>query len=246
MKWTKDEETKLLKLLKDGLSYKDISGVLNRTARSIKEKTNKLGYKYSDFIKMLEIECLECGKIFVVSTRDKREIKRKFCSRSCSTTFNNKNRSSDVYQKVSDKLSKYKQKTEVGDKNYCLCCNKEISRRKIYCDYKCQNDYKYQLYIQKWKNNEVDGKKGEYSISRYIRRYMFEKYENKCAICGWNEVNNFTGKIPLEIEHIDGDYTNNKEKNLMLICPNCHSLTKTYKGANRGKGRKERRKYNLI
>ena len=51
--------------------------------------------------------------------------------------------------------------------------------------------------------------------------------------------------MPLEVEHIDGNYLNNSEENLDLICPNCHSLTATYKGANKGKGRKERNKYSL-
>ncbi len=26
-----------------------------------------------------------------------------------------------------------------------------------------------------------------------------------------------------------GDYTNNKEENLSLLCPNCHSLTDNYR-----------------
>lgn len=64
-------------------------------------------------------------------------------------------------------------------------------------------------------------------------------------IIGWGEKNPFTGNIPLEIEHLDGDYTNNKEENLAVLCPNCHSLTSTYKGTNKGNGRKERSKYNL-
>jgi predicted HNH restriction endonuclease len=56
-------------------------------------------------------------------------------------------------------------------------------------------------------------------------------------------VNPYTGKIPLEIEHIDGNYMNNDENNLDLICPNCHSLTGTYKSLNLGHGRKSRKKY---
>ena len=44
-------------------------------------------------------------------------------------------------------------------------------------------------------------------------------------------------------EHIDGNYMNNKEENLILLCPNCHSLTQTYKGANRNHGRQGRKKY---
>lgn len=34
---------------------------------------------------------------------------------------------------------------------------------------------------------------------------------------------------------------NNKEENLLLLCPNCHSLTSTYKGANKGNGRPGRK-----
>lgn len=91
-------------------------------------------------------------------------------------------------------------------------------------------------------NGNENGLKGSCQISGHIKRYLFEKYDNKCARCGWSEINKYTNNIPLEIEHIDGNYLNNNEDNLILICPNCHSLTATYKGANRGHGRKERRK----
>jgi hypothetical protein len=104
-------------------------------------------------------------------------------------------------------------------------------------------DRHYHNYIIKWKNCLVTGMRGKYQISSYIVRYLREKFDNKCSKCGWNEINSYTGKIPLETEHIDGDFRNNKEENLDLLCPNCHSLTPTYKGANRGKGRKERKKY---
>jgi len=51
-------------------------------------------------------------------------------------------------------------------------------------------------------------------------------------------INPYTGNVPLEIEHKDGDAYNNDPDNVTLICPNCHSLTKTYRGANRGNGRR--------
>lgn len=128
---------------------------------------------------------------------------------------------------------------------YCLNCGKLISNRNKYCDNQCQSDYQYKIYIENWKLGSFDGIQGLYSISNHIRRYLFEKYNDKCQLCGWNEINPFSKKIPLEVEHIDGDYTNNSEQNLMLICPNCHSLTSTYKGANKGNGRKDRKKYSL-
>lgn len=126
----------------------------------------------------------------------------------------------------------------------CINCNKSINKRSKYCSNKCQKEYQYKTYINKWKNNENNGMRGEYQISSYIKTYLFNKYSNKCARCGWGEINKYTSKIPLEIEHIDGNYKNNKEKNLILLCPNCHSLTSTYKGANLNKGRKSRNKYN--
>ena len=126
----------------------------------------------------------------------------------------------------------------------CINCNKEIKKRSKYCSNKCQKEYQYKTYINKWKNNQINGMRGEYQISSYIKTYLFNKYNNKCARCGWGEINKYTNKIPLEIEHIDGNYKNNKEENLILLCPNCHSLTSTYKGANLNKGRKGRNKYN--
>lgn len=126
----------------------------------------------------------------------------------------------------------------------CINCNKEINKRSKYYSNKCQKEYQYKKYIDKWKNNQSNGMRGEYQISSYIKTYLFNKYNNKCARCGWGKINEYTNKIPLEIEHIDGNYKNNYEENLILLCPNCHSLTSTYKGANLNKGRKSRNKYN--
>ena len=132
-------------------------------------------------------------------------------------------------------------------KGRCLNCGNEfILYNKVnkgsFCSNKCQQEFLYKEYIKKWQNDEENGLKGEYGISRYIRRYLYEKYNNKCQKCGWGEKNEFTNSIPLEIHHIDGDYTNNKEENLQLLCPNCHSLTETHKSHNK-KGRQGRKKY---
>lgn len=132
---------------------------------------------------------------------------------------------------------------------YCngLCQTKKNNRNKIF--YKiCKmsdkslrtqkgNDTKYENFINRWKQGLETGMRGTTAISRHIRRYLFEKFENSCSICEWSEINPYTGLIPLEVEHVDGNYTNNKEDNLVLLCPNCHSLTSTYKALNKGKGR---------
>ena len=55
-------------------------------------------------------------------------------------------------------------------------------------------------------------------------------------------MNPFTEKFPLTVHHIDGDCRNNKEDNLELLCPNCHSLTGTYGAANKNSTRTYRYK----
>ena len=124
----------------------------------------------------------------------------------------------------------------------CLNCRKEISKTRKYCDNKCQADYQHKLWVERWKKGEETGLKGKYQVSDHIRRYLKDKFNNQCSRCGWSEVNPYTGLVPLEIEHIDGNYLNNSEDNLDLICPNCHSLTATIKGANKN-GREDRIKY---
>ena len=59
-------------------------------------------------------------------------------------------------------------------------------------------------------------------------------------MCGWAEINIKTGKVPLVADHIDGNWRNNTEENLRLVCPNCDSLSPTYAALNRGNGRKHR------
>jgi predicted HNH restriction endonuclease len=39
--------------------------------------------------------------------------------------------------------------------------------------------------------------------------------------------------LALEVDHVDGDWRNNRRENLRLLCPNCHSTTGTYRGRRR-------------
>ncbi len=61
-----------------------------------------------------------------------------------------------------------------------------------------------------------------------IRHRIFEERGRKCEECGWAEINPFNGMIPVQIDHLDGDHTNNKKENLKIKCPNHHSLTEFF------------------
>lgn len=110
-----------------------------------------------------------------------------------------------------------------------------------YCSNSCQQDHQYQGYIQSWKEGREKGLDSLGLVSRYVKRYLRIKYNDKCSLCEWSKINPVTGKVPLVADHIDGNWKNNTEENLRLICPNCDALSPTYAGLNKGKGRAGRK-----
>jgi Zn finger protein HypA/HybF involved in hydrogenase expression len=62
--------------------------------------------------------------------------------------------------------------------------------------------------------------------------------EYKCIKCGCNGL--WQGEtIVLDLDHINGDNTDNRLENLRFLCPNCHSQTSTYKGRNKNTGKQK-------
>jgi len=138
-------------------------------------------------------------------------------------------------------LKKYnlntKKALKVAELKECLNCEKKWNKKvkhptQKFCDNKCQRAYEWKL-----KKERIE--QGEVFYHRAMKKYLIEKYGNKCLNkkCGWD----WSKPCGVDLEHIDGNSSNNKLENLTLLCPNCHSDTDTYKGKNKGKGRHARK-----
>ena len=174
----------------------------------------------------MKLTCTHCQKEFDRSWTCSKS-KHPFCSHSCAAKYNNLGRPCS-----------WKSPTA-----YCKHCGKECPRSdRKYCSNQCQSDYQNHLKLSDWRSGKDTGLDTNGTVRRPIRRYLIDKAGKKCTICGWAEINPTTGKVPLEVHHKDGNYKNNHEDNLQVLCPNCHALTPSYRGLNKSGGREVRRK----
>lgn len=147
-----------------------------------------------------------------------RERNKKFCNSSCSAKSNN----CDVRRHGKEPPK-------------CLNCEfKTKGTYYKYCSRECLKIYAW----NKIKKEILDGSKS-HSLDA-IKRFLSETRGCCCEICKLSE---WIGvKMPLVLDHIDGNHENNSLDNLRLLCNNCDAaFSPTYKARNRGKGRAARR-----
>lgn len=169
------------------------------------------------------VKCLNCGReTYVPNYRIKNF---KYCSRKCGALYIRirHKRSCEICQKEFEHIScratkaKYcstkcyhQGQREKGKTLYkCHHCEKEFrdsaSTKRKYCSKACVNK----------------GRKVEWNpVFSTVRKKMIKMGKvEKCEKCGYNEVPNILG-----VHHIDKNRNNNSIENLMVVCPNCHSL----------------------
>jgi hypothetical protein len=196
--------------------------------KSLKEKE-----KYEDAPK----HCKCCNGIIPYEDRHSKS----FCNQSCAATFNNKIRITKASQNKINiiKCEEIGLNKKTSIKRQCNFCNIEfdlikLSSPKKYCSASCRSK---QIHEQKL----VDIEKGLYTVksNKQYKSYLISKYGHKCQMCSFTE---WGGKpILLILYHIDGNSDNFNLENLRIICSNCDTLTSTYKGRNKGRGRFSRK-----
>lgn len=108
----------------------------------------------------------------------------------------------------------------------CLQCNIEskwlVSKKNVFCSRRCQAAHEWKHVT---KPSIEQGLKTVISLAP-LTRYVVERDGPGCSCCGLTD---WMGKpIIMDLDHIDGDRTNNFPKNLRLLCPNCHRQTPTW------------------
>jgi len=204
--------------------------------RYVHKIADEIGFDFSTYKEKRKRFCAECGK-------ELKHGQKKFCSSSCSAKHNNKGRhhSKETRDKIAKSLLKTGEFVPYEEK-FCPVCGKKVeNKQRTFCSNECFQKHIYEQRVSEWQNTPEKFSKED--IPAVIRRYLFEKYDCKCQKCGWGEMNETTGKIPLEVHHINGDCTDNREENLQLLCPNCHSLTPNHGSLNRNSKRYKLKKY---
>jgi len=125
-----------------------------------------------------------------------------------------------------------------------LCNNTNVDRHNKggYCCHYCWHQHKYEKNLEDWFSGEISGHKNckNLQLKDFVRRYVFEKYGERCSLCGFEGYNQKTGNTIIQIDHIDGNKENSTPENLRTLCPNCHAMTPTFMALNKGNGRKFR------
>lgn len=230
--WTEGELRQLTDLHTLGLSFSEVADKLSRTSKAVKIKLHKLGFNSNKLEYRENIICLNCGVDFPALKTEQ----RKFCSKSCAATYNDARHPKRKKLSVANatrRLRYHKTKN-----NKCLFCGNPVYDK--YCGTQCRKNHEHQLIFLQIENGEELHIGNESTTHRWYKKYLILKHGEKCMACGWSERNLVSNKIPVELEHIDGNSNNNDLNNLKLLCPNCHSLTPTYKSLNKGNGRHKR------
>ena len=165
------------------------------------------------------IKCQVCSKVVYKQKHDVASGKSLFCSRRCANTI---------------RVMTEETKEKIRIKNKSWIKNLKENEPLKYMEY-CEKQREGSLKSNKDRSKKIkalyDAKPWEKLGKDAKRRRVFDEQNYKCTRCGlfeWHEK-----PITLELEHKDGNHMNDERDNLEALCPNCHSLTDTWRGKNK-------------
>ncbi len=186
--------------------------------------------------------CKNCQKLLVG------RWSKQFCCSSCAAQYNNTN-------KVNKKIKANRALIEdLILKETPICLIKKLlgistdTFKRAYPNYKGKQGASEAHQTSRKKSKEVSREKifktiqqtgytgvstGPQNQKVWLKRFLIDRDGAKCCQCGWGETHPTTGNIMIELDHIDGNNKNNTLGNVRLLCPNCHSLTPTYRHVKR-------------
>lgn len=67
-------------------------------------------------------------------------------------------------------------------------------------------------------------KDGPFINSHHLKKRLISEgmLPGNCEICGLSEW--MRQELPLELDHLNNNHSDNRLENLMILCPNCHAL----------------------
>lgn len=99
---------------------------------------------------------------------------------------------------------------------------RKLQELKIDCSHWTGSAWNKNKQLKDWTN---------YHRPRSFKKHLIKLRGHKCERCQLSEWEK--NPIPLEIDHVSGDRTDNRLENLLLLCCNCHALTSTWRGRKR-------------
>lgn len=167
--------------------------------------------------------CNNCGESFRRKPSLLGRSELVFCSVKCAN-------SSGLLNRGKHTSTTYKQ---------CLCGSRIFGKGDL-----CLGCTKFNTFCQWWDGDSTVATDSTYGAKNWVKRALVELRGDRCEECGYDKKRKDGASI-IQMDHIDGNCTNNVKENLKLLCPNCHAHTDTYGARNKGSGRAHRRKESL-
>jgi hypothetical protein len=201
---------------RNGLSYSE-AGKLGHLSsiQKIEEMKQKRIEKYN---KVPSI-CKHCNGSIPYNKRI-----NKFCSHSCSATYNN-----------------IKKGKRISNCLFCRTPFYQTRKKKRLCSTKCRDLLRKKKMCEKIESGKYKTKSSTCPHKSPLKQYLLEKRGCKCECC--KNMMWLNEPILLTVHHINGDAYDNHLENLQLLCWNCHAITDNYGKKNKNGTRLFREKY---